>query len=230
MKINVNRILFASAYGLFLLAFGSSTAWAKGPPEPQGAIQCTGWHALCSLATDCRVIDGVAYCDCWKVNEPYVVITADIQDLQVKADTEKACTSVHPCEMDEAPVCKAIKDGTFTVDGIKYEWVSTYSYRGWCDNWNPVQCDAGPWADCMTYPCTENQNPTDPNRPLVCQCTVKHLPFVGSNGGCVTGEGEVMSTINQLLWNFDQNQFTLSMPGYEYVKGACAPILSDPVQ
>lgn len=84
--------------------------------------------------------------------------------MKVKQETLETCTASHPCAPGDAPVCKAIKDGTFTVDGEKYQWVSTYSYRGWCENWKPVACDPAPWADCMTYPCTENPNPE------VCAC------------------------------------------------------------
>ena len=51
----------------------------------QPVVECTGWHALCSQSDDCKVIEGqdFALCDCWKVNETHMVVTADIQDTEV---------------------------------------------------------------------------------------------------------------------------------------------------
>jgi hypothetical protein len=206
-----------------------SMAWAQVTPAAQGTVECTGWHALCSLATDCKVVNEEhADCPCWQVNEQYVVVTADISNPDIKEETQSGCTSAHPCAVDESPVCQAIKSGNYTVDGHRYEWVSTYSYRGWCENWKPVRCDAAPWADCMTSPCVENHDRrTDHDRPLVCRCNVKTESFVGTDGRCKSRRGEVMSTINQKFWNFHDKKFTLDMPGYEYVQGACAPIHSD---
>jgi hypothetical protein len=57
---------------------------------------------------------------------------------------------------------------------------------------------------------------------------MKDTAFVGTEGRCKTKKGKVMSTINQELWDFDNRKFTLPMPGYEYVEGACAPLQSDP--
>lgn len=205
----------------------TSTVRAEDP-TPQGSVVCTGWHALCSLATDCKMVsDTQANCNCWKVNEQHVVVTADITDQDARTATLAACTSATPCDVDEAPVCGIIKSGDYTVNEVKYKWISTYSYRGWCKNWKPKACAAGPWADCMTYPCTESTNPKDPDRPLVCQCKVNTTPFVGSNGRCKTKKGRVMSTINITLWDFQEKKFRPDMPGYEFVQGACAPIHSD---
>ncbi len=213
--------------GALVLTYGSM-ACGQEPAVPQGTVVCTGWHALCSLATDCKVVsDTQANCNCWKVKEQYIVVTADISDTAVREATLTVCTTARPCDVDESPVCKAIQDGSYTVGGVTYEWVSTFSYRGWCKNWDPVACDEGPWADCMTSPCTENPNPKDPDRPLICQCTIKTKPFIGSKGRCRTRKGTVMSTINQDLWDFHTGMFTLPMPGDAYVVGACAPLASD---
>jgi len=204
------------------------------PVVPQVSVECTGWHALCSLATDCRVgPSGKADCDCWRVDENHMVVTGAIKDPAVRAATQRRCTNKNPCGVDEAPVCKAIQSREMIVDGVQTDWVSTYSYRGWCKNWKPVACDRtngkdGPWADCMTSPCTENHSGTD--RPLTCQCTVHDGGFIGTNGGCATAQDEVMSTIPRETWSFENNQFTLDMNGYEFVKGACADIGSDSIR
>lgn len=213
-----------------------SMALAKKPnenrPRPQESVECSGWHALCSLATDC-VYDpeppGQADCACWQVDEQHVVATSNIKNAAfggapIKEMTQRRCTTAHPCDLDEAPVCQAIKD--LLEDN---QWISTYSYRGWCDNWQPVECNAGPWADCMTSPCTVMDPPADPNRPLSCQCTVNGGPFVGTNSTCDDNDpNTVMSTIERFTWDFKNNQFSFPWPGYEYVKGACAPVGSDP--
>jgi hypothetical protein len=193
--------------------------------KPQNSVVCLGLHALCDFSTDCRVIGDEADCACWKVDEPYIVETNKIQDPQVKALTQRACTASHPCDMDQAPVCKAIRSGQYKVEGVKYPWVSTFSYRGWCENWNPVPCAAAPWADCMAAPCTMMKNPEDPDRPLSCQCRVQNSAFIGTQG---SGDpGKVMSTIPKAAWNFKKNMYTVPFPGYEYVKGACAPLQSE---
>ena len=102
--------------------------------------------------------------------------------------------------------------------------------RGWCENWNPVPCGLKDdqwktWADCMSAPCTVDDNPADPERPLSCQCSIQEGPFIGTQGSC--DEGHVMSTEPLGNWNFQKNTFRVPFPGYEYVKGACASLNSD---
>jgi hypothetical protein len=233
--MKMRSIAFVSIAAV-LLTYGSF-AWDKPPkkhkPTPQFSVECTGWHALCSLATDCKMTSPQqADCACWQVQEQHIIVTTNIKDetfggAPIKEETQRRCTTVHPCAVDEAPVCQAIKD--LLEDK---QWVSTYSYRGWCENWDPVKCEgknAGLWADCMTSPCTVMEDPSDPNRPLSCQCTVNDGGFVGTNGTCDDGDQDtVMSTIPRLTWDFDNNEFSFSMPGYHaYVKGACAPVESD---
>jgi len=193
--------------------------------KPQIAVVCRGWHALCDFSTDCEVVGNTANCACWEVNEPYIVITSKIQDKEVKKVTQTHCTAANPCDVNEAPVCKAIRSGQYKVKNVKYPWVSTFSYRGWCDNWNPVACASGPWADCMAAPCTVIQDPFDPERPLSCQCRLMTGEFIATQGNC--DPGNVMSTIPRGSWDFTRETFSFPMPGYEYVKGACAILQSD---
>lgn len=219
--------------GLTACSNNSANASNQEGPKPQVTVECSGWHALCSLATDCRATGGEqADCACWKVNEQHMIMTSNIKNetfggAPIKEDTRRRCTTDTPCGLDEAPVCGAIQD-LLETDA----WVSTYSYRGWCDHWDPVKCElynAGPWADCMTSPCVVSADPTDPNRPLSCQCTLNNGPYVGTNGTCSRKNSNiVMSTIERFIWNFNDNEFAIAVPGYsEYVKSACAPIQSD---
>lgn len=97
----------------------------------------TGWHALCSGSTDCQMNGDMADCACWRVNETHIVETSEIQDPAVKRRTAVKCANKHPCNVDEAPVCQAIKDGQYEVEGVAYDWVSTFSYRGWCGLYKP---------------------------------------------------------------------------------------------
>jgi len=210
------------------------------PNAPQEFVVCTGWHALCSASPDCRMNGDMADCDCMRVNEAHIVATTEIQDTAVKRLTEVKCTNVHPCDVDQAPVCKAIKDGQYEVDNVKYDWVSTYSYRGWCGLLKNVKaCDQKAdgysgdlyWAVCDVAPCTENRNPSDPNRPLSCQCrVVENESFVGMNGSCTGDKGGIMSSMPLWAWDFQNNTYPFPMPGYEYVQGACAPVESDPLK
>ncbi len=214
---------------------------AEGGPlgVPQPFVVCTGWHALC-IAFDCQVNGAGASCDCWRVNETHIVETSAIQDSVIQRLTEAGCTDRHPCGVDEAPVCQAIRHGQYKVDDVRYDWVSTYSYRGWCSllQLNPKPCDPrapgytgdSQWAICDAAPCTETQNPPDPERPLRCQCRVESTPFVGANGTCAGDDGGIMSSFPLEAWDFQNHTYLISMPGYEYVRGACAPLQSDPFE
>jgi hypothetical protein len=204
---------------------------------PQDFVVCSGWHALCSASPDCKMSGDKANCDCLRVNESHIVATSEIQDLVVKRLTLTKCTKNHPCEVDQAPVCIAIKNAKYKVDHIRYNWVSTFSYRGWCGllDHKPIACDQHApgysgdlyWAICDAAPCTENPNPSDPNKPLSCQCRVESTPFVGFGGTCTGLNGGIMSSSPLWAWDFQKNTFPFPMPGYEFVQGACAPLRSD---
>jgi hypothetical protein len=180
-----------------------------------------------------------ADCDCMRVNETHIVYTSEIQDTMVKNLTQAKCTNEHPCDVDQAPVCSAIKDGQYEVDGVKYDWVSTYSYRGWCglQMRNLTVCDQSAigytgdryWVICDAAPCTENLNASNPDKPLICQCRINNTPFVGMNGSCSGENGGIMSSMPIWAWDFQNNTYPFAMPGYEYVQGACAPLKSDPL-
>lgn len=209
------------------------------PNAPQDFVVCTGWHALCSASNDCRMNGDGADCDCLRVNETHIVQTSSILDPLVKHFNDAKCTKAHPCKVDEAPVCQAIKSGQYAVDNTRYRWISTYSYRGWCTliRANLRACDPGApdytgdryWAVCDAAPCTEIENPSNPEKPLSCRCpVVKDVPFVGTNGTCTGDNGGIMSSMPADGWDFQRNTYTFYMPGYEYVRGACAPLRSDP--
>jgi len=74
---------------------------------------------------------------------PILLRRLEIQDAAVKSLTLAECTNERPCDVDQAPVCKAIRHGSFQVNGVEYKWISTYSYRGWCSliAVKPVPCD-----------------------------------------------------------------------------------------
>jgi len=206
--------------------------------EPQEFVVCTGWHALCTASPDCKMHGDKADCDCMRVNETHIVATSEIQDTMVKNLTQAKCTTKHPCDVDQAPVCNAIKYGQYKVDNVTYDWVSTYSYRGWCSLWlKPTACDQNAtsyigdryWAVCDAAPCTENQNPSNPDKPLSCQCRVRDESFVGFNDSCTGDNGGIMSSMPLWAWDFRNNTYPFPMPGYEYVQGACAALKSDPL-
>ena len=50
------------------------------------------------------------------------------------------------------------------------------------------------WALCDAAPCTENPNPSDPDKPLSSQCRVEDTPFVGIDGSCTGENGEIISS------------------------------------
>lgn len=232
--------VYSFALSSLVLLTMAGSAGAQSTPRsavPQDWVVCTGWHALCSASTDCKMSGARADCGCLRVNETHIVETNAIQDAVVKRRTESRCTAAHPCDVDQAPVCKAIKDGQYEVNNVKYDWVSTYSYRGWCSliQEKPKACDQRTpgytgdlyWAICDAAPCTEISNPSDPEKPLSCQCRVEKTPFVGPNNRCVGDNGGIISSFPLEAWDFKNNTYPFPMPGYEYVQGACAPLKSD---
>jgi len=251
---------------LVFCACSAVTAWPQMPPSPnsglipsdvpgvaqvrgatdsnsvdpsQPFVVCTGWHALCTASTDCQMNNINANCDCWRVKETHIVETQSIRDIPVKDLTRAQCTMRHPCALDEAPICKVIRSGQYTVNNVKYDWVSTYSYRGWCGLLKGTlkACFPGApryngdkyWALCDVAPCTEIENPSDPDRPLRCQCLIEDSAFVGTNGSCTGDDGGIISSMPVEAWNFRKNTYRIPIPGYEYVQGACAPLNSDPL-
>ena len=230
MKVRI--LVSVTAISLLVALTMPRRAQARATEDmPQINVECTGWHALCSMATGCEVSGGYANCSCWRVTERHVVVVAFIKDdtfgWHVKEATQQQCTISHPCALDQAPVCKAIKSLL-----LSDKWVSDFSYRGWCENWKPVACN-GVWSDCMTSPCSDDHDPNDP-RPLKCQCTlrgadVNDAPYVGSDGTCNNPPGTVISTIPQNSWDFQRNMFSFPFPGNEYATTeACKQLKSDP--
>lgn len=231
MKSQVHNLMLA-----IMIMLVSVSALANGHHTPQEYVVCTGWHALCSEALDCKMNGDKADCDCLKVNESHIVITSVIQDPLIKRLTLARCTTKHPCDKDQAPVCKAIQYGQYRVDHVKYKWVSTYSYRGWCSILAQkfVPCDQQApgyngdkyWAICDGAPCTEKTDPSNPNKPLSCQCRVLDTPFVGIHS-CTGVNGGIQSSFPLWAWDFQKNTYPFVMPGYEFVQGACATYKSD---
>ena len=217
---------FGMACLTMLLWLYGSMAWAR----PQAVVECLGEHALCNATTNCKIVSGTqADCACYKVDEIHLVETEKILDKKARLLTRTRCTTAHPCKVGRAPICRVIREGRYRVGTTTYPSVSTFSYRGWCETFNPVKCEgpkAGPWADCMAAPCTVD--PTHPERPLNCQCLITNSAFVGIAGSCESRPGEVMSTIPRVGWNFEDGAFSVPMPGNDYVnRGACKPLRSD---
>jgi hypothetical protein len=247
MMLAIFQAIPRGRYLSFVAVLATALAWtpAAATPDarsrthnsPQAFVVCTGWHALCSASYECKMRGDMADCDCLRVDEPHIVATTEIQDVSVKRRTQIKCTDEHPCDVDEAPVCNAIGSGDYEVDNLKYDWVSTFSYRGWCTLLNLVKaCDqtapgyAGDsyWAVCDAAPCTENPNPSNPEKPLTCQCrVVANTPFLGTNGSCTGDNGGIMSSSPLSAWDFETNSYRFPLPGYGYVQGACAPLKSD---
>lgn len=241
MKPRIVAISFAAWMALVHLPSCVAAAGEKDGAEsravPDIVVTCTGWHALCTASTDCQRNGDRAACDCLRVNEPHIVMTDEIHDPVLRRMTQARCNSKHHCEVDEAPVCKVIRDGQYEVNGVKSKWVSTYSYRGWCGLYRAKACNLDDegyrgdrvWAICDAAPCTETVNPLDPNRPLTCDCrVVSEKSFVGTKDSCTGENGGIISAMELWAWDFEKNTFSLPVPGYEYVGPACAALKSDP--
>jgi hypothetical protein len=64
--------------------------------------------------------------------------------------------------------------------------------------------------------------------PLSCRCLVEDTPFVGPGGRCTGDDGGILSSFPVSAWDFEHETYTFPMPGYDFVRGACAPLTSDP--
>lgn len=214
----IRRISSTTGVGMAIWLAASSipaiaTAQVAEEDTPQEFVVCRGIHALCSFADHCELSeDGQsAACDCWVVEDDFIVVTDAILDPTAKSATQKECTSSQPCGTDQAPVCTKIEDGTYTVDGVTVWRVSAFSYTDFCRRWQPVDCDSGPWASCMAAACQQGDNP---QRPALCTCPVDTSPFTGPSGSCEQPPGMVMSTV--------ASDFDLSvLPGSQWAKEPC---------
>jgi hypothetical protein len=61
----------------------------------------------------------------------------------------------------------------------------------------------------------EIQNPTDPEKPMSCQCRVERSAFAVSNGSCTGDKGGILSRRPLAGWDFKNNAYVFPMPGCE---------------
>lgn len=212
----MKNLIFALS-SVFFLIFTCSMAEAQAAHEnsPQEYIVCSGTQALCTFARcELSADKKSATCNCWVVNDDFIVVISSIQDPVAQKDTQDKCTASHPCAKDEAPICAKIANGTLVVDGVTAQYWSAFSYIDFCRLWNPVNCDEGYWADCMLAPC--KQSDSSINR-ASCKCKVSYSPFKGPSGYCRLPQGMVLSTIDV---NFDISD----LPGGVFVQEALRPL------
>jgi len=163
-------------------------AWADVSTSPGDFVPCFGPYALCYYA-ECTVSpDGsVSDCPCYEWFGTSYVLTNAILNLDVYNATKSQCDAdPASCQqVNGAPVCAAINDGTFYPGGAQR--VSTFSfYRAMQEPIGRQDCtdDPGLYAGCMTAPC-EGGTP-DPETGTVsisCECPNYDGPFqIGKSG------------------------------------------------
>ena len=106
------------------------------PPAaaPQARVQCTGPHTLCTHAPCEMVTPTSAVCHCVAVNDTYEVSLDEILNGTLQAETKARCTEASPCELNAAPVCRAVREGgVFGGRAAGPGMVSTFSWAGWCE-------------------------------------------------------------------------------------------------
>jgi hypothetical protein len=159
-------------------------------------LPCTGKYALCfhsgpeplpcTLTEDGRF----ANCTCDVGDGVNLVLMTAILNEDVYRETVQACgDDGRRCQtQDSAPVCKYLRDGSLIPDAdVISDFVpdSTSALRGATDGGSPpvTNCD-GPFAGCMTAPCTMQDDGT-----AVCSCPVFYGRFqlTGAGQACTLG-------------------------------------------
>eukprot|EP00747_Dinoflagellata_sp_TGD_P184752 gnl/TRDRNA2_/TRDRNA2_40671_c0_seq2.p1 gnl/TRDRNA2_/TRDRNA2_40671_c0~~gnl/TRDRNA2_/TRDRNA2_40671_c0_seq2.p1 ORF type:complete len:224 (-),score=20.35 gnl/TRDRNA2_/TRDRNA2_40671_c0_seq2:6-677(-) len=188
--------------------------------EPQARVQCHGPHALCTMAScseashDPITLTATMTCDCWFVNSTFAVSQDEILNSSVQSATRSSCTTAHPCQVNEAPVCSAIAEGSVflgqrTAPGL----VSAFSWEGWCSrvqHHTAKVCSASPWAACMTAPCSRHSE----SGKVSCTCPVTESQWIDFDGG---GCSRYISTVPA---GFDMRV----IPGSEFALQACGDL------
>eukprot|EP01083_Nonionella_stella_P017336 48479_1 len=137
--------------------------------DAQLRVECSGTHALCLFA----LCDISGECHCKMFDGIFQVATNAIGDVDVKANTQSACTSASPCGLNEAPVCDAILN---VESGI----TSAFSWNEFCERSWPLEqwtdcLEDDFYASCMMAPCVPNM---DPDGFATCYCAVNQGSYI----------------------------------------------------
>eukprot|EP00121_Abeoforma_whisleri_P014731 Awhi_evm1s13588 len=250
IMINVARQLRTRGFFVLILSltapFLASTMPLLQPSAShQSIVSCKGVHALCAFSTNCQLKKDkhnkslVANCPCWETTGVNYFIVDAIKDKPLLTATKAKCTETSPCGLNEAPICKAMRDGTVPIDiangqNIQHvqnnriysnistttemfaDTVSTFSWQAFCSaGQNPMPCEKKQWAQCMGATC--QLAPLDvqaKGQKYICACTVLDSTFTSAAGNCGSDE-TILSGI--------PNPYELTMsqlPGYESVREA----------
>lgn len=183
-------------------------------------MECSGAHVLCSMA-ECSIEHdkgNTAICSCLQQNSTHTVAVDQIRNATIARQTAKRCTAETPCAVDDAPVCRAMAEGSVfggqhTAPGM----VSSFSWGGWCEvaaSYKPdapTVCPTSPWAACMSAPCWHA-----PGGGVSCKCTWANSSWLDIRGDRC-GSNTVVSSVPG---SFDMR----ILPGSQYVLPACNKI------
>jgi hypothetical protein len=177
-------------------------AYRDTVPDPSYFLPCTGRFALCFHSgpepLPCTLTEDGRFADCTcDVGDSlnYVLMTAILND-DVYKETVKACGhDGRRCHTpDSAPVCQYLKDGRLIpgADVISdFAPDATGAIHNAIDGGSPpfTNCN-GPFAGCMTAPCTLQDDGT-----AVCSCPVfcGRFQLTGADQSCNLGDHLVPS-------------------------------------
>eukprot|EP00658_Telonema_sp_P-2_P072848 TRINITY_DN61939_c0_g1_i1.p1 TRINITY_DN61939_c0_g1~~TRINITY_DN61939_c0_g1_i1.p1 ORF type:complete len:609 (-),score=128.71 TRINITY_DN61939_c0_g1_i1:356-2080(-) len=156
-------------------------------------VTCHGEYALC-FYSNCTATQEAAWapgvsmaeCPCDKHDGLYMVmINAILDESEWRSTRERCPLGALSCPVpNTAPVCAAINNRTLFkgapgVDELGY--VSAYSFKNATQNPGSTSCADGPYAGCMTAPCSQGKDGK-----VSCQCPVATGPFQigGEDKGC----------------------------------------------
>ena len=168
---------------------------------PENFVKCSqGQYALCyysgAAGMNCRVdeVTGTATCMCQvftaSKEQPQMITIGAIQNTCIYIETVAKCgIDGSKCtEMDSAPVCKYLADGTFNPTT---KLVSTFSFEqvtgpdddsGGHYDLGCTECE-GVYAGCMTAPCYRSTGSPNGNTYAECNCPLARGPYQYGRGG-----------------------------------------------
>ena len=161
-------------------------AWADVSLSSSDFLPCFGPYALCYYANCTVSADGkVSDCPCFEWFGPnFVVINAILNADSYQATVAQCTADPASCQVPNgAPVCADLNRGDFYANATR---VSTFGfYRATVEPIGLTDCseEPGPYAGCMTAPCTGPPTVTHGTATIHCDCPNWDGPFqLGKDG------------------------------------------------
>jgi len=194
-------------------------AWADVSLSSSDFLPCFGPYALCYYANCTVSADGtVSDCPCYEWFGPnFVAINAILNADSYQATVAQCTADPASCQVTNgAPVCADLNRGDFYSNATR---VSTFGfYRAPVEPIGLTDCsdEPGPYAGCMTAPCTGPVTVTNGTATIHCDCPIYDGPFQLGKDGLSCDDAP-------MAWSAAYNPNAAPPNPCDMVTGGCIP-------